>query len=481
MQVNKLITLLITCLMIVCCTSSVSADTDDLSNYNVLGYIEATGSQYINTGVSPNDYRNQLIIEAEMSYTAVPSGSGQSYLFGTGYYASTQSNRRNIVVGYRGDTSRTLFTFLNGGQLGDATTISGANLDTLRHSFKIDQVNSLYWFDDTSKSFTGTMSSSVTAPLLIFAARSTGSNTNVNYYSSARLYSFKIYANDVLIRDFIPVERKSDSAVGLYDQANNQFYTNSGSGNFIAGYNTFTITTNVSPGGSGAVTGGGNYNYGQTVTLTAIPNSGYTFDSWSNGSTQNPLSFTAVESLNITANFTASPVYYQITTSVDPLGSGTVTGAGQYLSGSEATLEAIPNVGYVFQRWSDGITTNPRSVTVSAAASYTAIFEEEQSEYEVILSVFPEEAGTTEGSGTYEKGTTIQIQAIPEEGFTFVSWSDGNISNPRTITVNSTIELSANFKQDIEPIPFDEDSIHLIILLLSFLVLIGLGRGIAYD
>lgn len=469
--------------MIICCTSSVSADTDDISNYTIVNYLEATGTQYIDTGVSPSDYLNTLKIDAEMQLTTTSGQSAQAYLFGTGYYSSNASNRKNIVFGYRSSTSRSSFAMLNGGQLSDATFISGGNLDTNRHHFVIDQVNSRYYIDELNKTFTGTLTSNVTAPLLIFAARSTGSNTNVDYFVKAKLYSFKIWSNDTLIRDFIPVERKSDSAAGLYDLVNDQFYTNQGTGSFIAGFDTIQITTSVSPAGSGSVTGAGSYQYGQTVTLTATANTGYEFVNWSNGSTQNPYTFTAIENTFLYATFQEEQqdIYYQINTSVDPLGSGTVTGAGQYLSGSEATLEAIPNEGYVFQRWSDGITTNPRSVTVNAAASYTAIFEEEQSEYEVILSVYPEEAGTTEGSGTYEKGSTIQIQAIPEEGFTFVSWSDGNISNPRTITVNSTIELSANFKQYIEPIPFDEDSIHLIILLLSFLVLIGLGRGIAYD
>ena len=50
--------------------------------------------------------------------------------------------------------------------------------------------------------------------------------------------------------------------------------------------------------------------------------------------------------------------------------------------------------------------------------------------------------------GTYDKGTSISVTATPQEGFVFESWSDGNTTNPRTITVNSNINLSAIFMQE---------------------------------
>ena len=45
---------------------------------------------------------------------------------------------------------------------------------------------------------------------------------------------------------------------------------------------TYTLTVNVSPSGAGSVSpSGGEYDSGVTVTLTATPDSGYTFDYWS--------------------------------------------------------------------------------------------------------------------------------------------------------------------------------------------------------
>lgn len=53
---------------------------------------------------------------------------------------------------------------------------------------------------------------------------------------------------------------------------------------------------------------------------------------------------------------------------------GTVTGGGKYESGATATLEATANAGYVFVDWEDGTKNNPRLVTVTGDAEYTANF-----------------------------------------------------------------------------------------------------------
>ena len=59
---------------------------------------------------------------------------------------------------------------------------------------------------------------------------------NINGSASAsaegNLYRMTIKENDVIVRDYIPCYRKSDSKPGLYDIVNKQFYTNAGSGEF---------------------------------------------------------------------------------------------------------------------------------------------------------------------------------------------------------------------------------------------------------
>ncbi len=66
---------------------------------------------------------------------------------------------------------------------------------------------------------------------------------------------------------------------------------------------------------------------------------------------------------------------YTVTTAISPTEAGTVTGGGTYGYGSAATLTATPKLGYKFIKWSDGVTTASRTVTVTGNAAYTAYFE----------------------------------------------------------------------------------------------------------
>ena len=65
---------------------------------------------------------------------------------------------------------------------------------------------------------------------------------------------------------------------------------------------------------------------------------------------------------------------YTISTAVAGTGLGSVTGAGRYESGVDTILTAIPALHYQFVQWSDGNTDNPRRITVTGDATYTAEF-----------------------------------------------------------------------------------------------------------
>lgn len=54
------------------------------------------------------------------------------------------------------------------------------------------------------------------------------SSNSSNYRCAAKLYSYKMYFDGELIRDLVPCYRKSDNVVGLYDMANDYFYTPTG-------------------------------------------------------------------------------------------------------------------------------------------------------------------------------------------------------------------------------------------------------------
>lgn len=75
----------------------------------------------------------------------------------------------------------------------------------------------------------------------------------------------------------------------------------------------------------------------------------------------------------------ATGTTFTISVAVTPEGSGSVTGAGTYSSGTSVELNAIANAGYKFKKWSDGVTDNPRTITVTQSMTYTAQFEEDTS------------------------------------------------------------------------------------------------------
>ena len=53
--------------------------------------------------------------------------------------------------------------------------------------------------------------------------------------------------------------------------------------------------------------------------------------------------------------------------------------------------------------------------------------------------------GHVEGSGEYDAGTSVTLTAVPDEGYVFDHWSDGNIDNPRTIVLTQDTAFTAEF------------------------------------
>ena len=138
---------------------------------------------------------------------------------------------------------------------------------------------------------------------------------------------------------------------------------------------TYTITAVSANTSMGEVIGGGSYPAGTTVQLMANAYQGYEFVNWQDGNTSNPRYITVTGNASYTAYFQAvAPSNYTITATSANSAMGTVTGGGTYNSGAEVSLEATANPGYRFTGWNDNITDNPRVFTVTGNASYTAYF-----------------------------------------------------------------------------------------------------------
>ena len=76
---------------------------------------------------------------------------------------------------------------------------------------------------------------------------------------------------------------------------------------------------------------------------------------------------------------TQTGTFYTITVQSNNTSYGTVTGGGTFLSGTRVGIQATPNTGCQFVRWSDGSTEAVRLITASEDKTYIAYFEVIQS------------------------------------------------------------------------------------------------------
>jgi hypothetical protein len=239
---------------------------------------------------------------------------------------------------------------------------------------------------------------------------------------------------------------------------------------------TYTVTTKVSPSGAGTVSGGGNYEYGKSVTLTAEANSGYTFSQWNDGVK------TASRTVTVTGNVTYTAVFEKITATIwCPISNyGTATlynKNGEDVSeqlkfnyGEELTLVFVPKEQYKFVNFTfDGqnnslsiplgdIYENP--ITFSVIGSGTidiSVICQEKETYGVTLEniiIYKKDGDIVNEEGVvytqcYE-GTVLELKPdLSEPMHQFVRWG-GDISGteiPKTYIVTKDSYLRAILKE----------------------------------
>lgn len=154
---------------------------------------------------------------------------------------------------------------------------------------------------------------------------------------------------------------------------------------------------------------------------------------------------------------------YNLTTNISPGGSGNInvqTGSncaqGKYRPGTNVTLSASPNSGYNFNNWSGDASgsSSTTTITMNGNKNITANFSTIQTCFSVTPNVNPGGSGTiniTPGpncnGSQYISGTNIQLNAIPNQGYSFSNWSGDvtGISSATSLIVNGNKNITANF------------------------------------
>ena len=226
---------------------------------------------------------------------------------------------------------------------------------------------------------------------------------------------------------------------------------------------TYSINTNASPVEGGTISGGGQYEDGTTVTVTAAPNENFRFLAWTEDgtqiSTEASLTFTVSNDRTLTAIFepisepTPGPITYTINTSATV--GGTVSGAGKYEQGSSVTLTATPENGYLFVGWTEN------NEQISTDESFNFIVDRDRTlaanfvpitQPTYTINVSATAGGTASGEGEYEQGSSVTLTATPESEYLFIGWTENGeqVSSDESFTF--VVEQDRTFVANFEPI-----------------------------
>ncbi len=221
--------------------------------------------------------------------------------------------------------------------------------------------------------------------------------------------------------------------------ANPDTITLAGDSTLTAYFVGLTVTSSDNSRGTASLTKIGDH----IDEITATPNYGYHFDHWSNGSTSNPATIILMGDSTVTAYFEKNQ--YTLTMSVNDATMGTIvdrSGTYNYLDTVIVSATCTAEHHH-FVCWSDWETANPRIVTITENTSLTAIFAIDT--HYVGATPNNWEYGEVYGGGYYPYGSTVTLQAMPNEGHLFQGWSDFASDNPRTLTVEGDYFVNALF------------------------------------
>lgn len=194
------------------------------AGYTEVEYIEATGTQYIDTGITGHD---GLSVEFNFEVLGMLS-TDNSTIVG----CTNGSNQRMYLT-----LNKTSAPFL--WELGASSYYvqkDSAYLGKLNYKHNVNiswtKSASVLTIDGTTPITLNTLTFDNNNTNMYIFARNKG--TAVDKYTYARLYDMKMWDGDTLARDFVPAKYK-DGTVGLYDLVTGVFFGNAGTGAFVAG------------------------------------------------------------------------------------------------------------------------------------------------------------------------------------------------------------------------------------------------------
>ena len=180
-----------------------------------VSYIENTSSSYIDTGYKPN---NTTKVEAKFKMKETTSNF--KWLF-----AARNENAAGSGFGFGAGTNGVITSDYNDRQAVSEKLVSGTIYNVVKDK------NICKYNNNALINATSTFTVNYTLP--IYGLNNVGTMTS-GTFAYAECYYFRIYDNDVLVKDFIPAIDEDNTAY-MFDRISHTIHSNKGSGTFSYG------------------------------------------------------------------------------------------------------------------------------------------------------------------------------------------------------------------------------------------------------
>jgi hypothetical protein len=210
---------------------------------------------------------------------------------------------------------------------------------------------------------------------------------------------------------------------------------------------TFTVGVSPDPTIGGEAVGGGTFNEGTTVTLTATAAFGYDFANWTEGGVIVPgagvsYQFVLTGNRTLVANFIVEPPLQFTVILNSDINQGRTEGAGTFTAGTLVPVSANANAGYTFVNWTDAAT----NMVVSSEAIFEFVLTKD-TELVANFSPIPTNAGLCPNPavdlGSAKNYAILAESAISTTGVTSVTGDMGIFPLEATYITGFELDLAA--------------------------------------
>ena len=194
------------------------------ATYQQVEYIESTGTQFIDTGDKFTDgYKYEVKI--------TPTGNTSGVMFG-----ANSSNGSESMVFYT-----TSYMYFAGSSKNYGAPVVGQD-----YEFIFDATTSPKTLKMNGETILSGNNSLNNKEVYLFGGISNAGSVKIDCKNKQKIYYYRLYYKDELIKELIPCFKVETGEAGLYDVVNGAFYRNGGTDSFIAGPTNSIIETTVS-------------------------------------------------------------------------------------------------------------------------------------------------------------------------------------------------------------------------------------------